>query len=118
MHAQDFLQRDPGAGDERVTGLFRLAGEAGVVRGQIDLAQPCVRGRHGHDAGAAQLRRQTLLQRSEYPFHPSAPLRRVGRDVPDPELLQRAPHLGRLFRVHLAAGFRREEVVRAAVGVQ
>src|SRR5205807_5320291 len=96
----------------------RRSCEASVVRRQIDLADETVGGLDVADAGKLELLRQPVLQRAEHPLAAPARLRRVGRDVLDPEPRQRPADLGRLTLVDRLAGLRREEVMAAAIGVE
>ena len=57
------------------------------VGGQVDVADEGVGRRDGRDPGEAELLDQPVLKRAERPLRPAAGLRRIGRNVLDPELL-------------------------------
>ncbi len=105
-------------GDE---GPLRLLGhdrEAGVVLGQIDLLEEPVGGLDGGDPGHRQLLGQAILEGAEGALGSAARFGRVGGDVLDAELRERAADLGRLIPGDLRAGLGRVEVVARPVGVE
>jgi hypothetical protein len=58
------------------------------------------------------------LQRAEHALASAAGLRRICRDVLDPEMGQRTADLGQLLLVDRLAGLRGEEVMSATVGIE
>jgi hypothetical protein len=90
LHAQDLIEIDARNGREGRALAGRIDGEAGVVGGQIDLADEGV-GRLGRgDPGEPEFLRQPVLQRLEGPLRAASGLRE-GPDVLDPELLKARP---------------------------
>ena len=88
-----------------------MGGQVGVAKegvGRLDIGY----------AGKRQLLDEPILKRPEHTLRSAARLRRIGRDVLDPELLERPPDLGRLAAIDLAAGLRGVKVMRAAIGIE
>ena len=97
LHAQDVPMDAGGVGDERGRRLLGRDREAGVVLGQVDLAQEPVGGLDRGDAGELELLGQAVLEGAEGALGTPARLGRVGRDVLDPELAERPADLGGLI---------------------
>ena len=93
-------------------------GETLVVRGQEGPGDEAVGRCQVGNAGKRELPGQAVLQGAERSLAAPASLRRVGRNMLDPELRQRAADLGHGAFVHLPAGFGREEIMAAAIGVE
>ncbi len=92
LDAQDLVE----SAHERHEGRALLGGrdrEAGVVPRHLDCGEPPIGGFHRAQTFLAQERRKAALQRAEQPLHAAAPLRRVARDVLDPELRERPADL-------------------------
>src|SRR5271166_6433673 len=118
LHAQDLVDldaRDRGEGRAR---LSRRHGEALIVGGQIDFADEGVGRLDRRDPGKPELLHQPVLQGLEGALRTPARLWRIGPDMLDPELLERPADLRQMTAVDLAAGLGRQEVMRAAVGVE
>ena len=96
----------------------RRPGKAGVVRRQVDIADPGVGPLDVADPGPCQLLDQAILQRAEHPLRTAPRLGRVGRDMLDPQPLQRPANLRRPLPVDRRARLRRVKVVAATVGIQ
>ena len=75
LRAQDLGQIDARDGDESASLLFGLNGEAGVVGGDVDVAQECVGGLGRRDPGQGQFLGQPILQRAEDTLRAAAGLR-------------------------------------------
>jgi len=85
---------------------------------QIDLADPSVRRLDVTQTGVRELLDQPVLQGPKHPLAAPARLRRIGRDVLDPEPIERTADLGAAILVHRLASLVGVEVVAAAVGVE
>ena len=83
---------------------LRRRREAGIVGGQIDLADEGVGRLDALDDGQGQLLGQAVLQGAEGAFRPAARFGRIGRDMLDPQLRERPPDLGDGARSDLPAG--------------
>src|SRR5208337_2080944 len=85
---------------------------------QIDFADEGVGRLDRRDPGKPELLHQPVLQGLEGVLRTPARLWRIGPDMLDPELLERPADLRQMTAVDLAAGLGRQEVMRAAVGVE
>jgi hypothetical protein len=93
LRAQDVVELDAGNGGEARAFAGRLDGKAGVVVGQIDLADEGVGRLDVGHAGERDLVDEPVLQRPEGPLGAPARLRRIGPDMlnPDPRAVTRGP---------------------------
>ena len=103
LDAEDFVEIDARDRDEGRAHVGRRHGEAGVVGGQIDLADEGVGRLDRGDPGQRQFLDQTILKRPERPLGAAPGLRRIGPDMLDAQLLQRPPDLSRMIAVDPAA---------------
>ena len=69
LNAQDLVEIDARNGREGRAFAGRIDGEAGVVGGQIDLADEGVGRLDGGDSGELQFLRQSVLKRLIHPIH-------------------------------------------------
>jgi hypothetical protein len=91
-----------------VSARFGRHREGRIVLGQIDLREEPVGGLDGGDGGERELLGQAVPEAAKRALRAAACFGRVGRDVLDPELGERAADLGRLILGDL----------RAALGVR
>jgi hypothetical protein len=116
--AQDLRQVDAADRHECAPRLGRVHGEASVVARHVLLGQEAVGRLNRRDPGVGQFVHQTALERAEHALAAPPRLRRVGRDVLDPELGQHPADLGERVLVHLGAGLRGVKVRAAPGGVE
>src|SRR5450759_1121217 len=109
------------AADERYIGrAWHGAGYTNllIVGGSVDLLEIPVGTIHVRDPGSLEFLGQSALVRLKRPLRASTRLGRVGRYVPDTELLERAAHFGQVHFVDLASRLGGSEVVAPPVAVQ
>ena len=116
--AQRVGRTNPSLGDEGAARLGRRLAEAAIELTQEDVAQLQARRCHAGQPANSQLLWKPALQRAEGAFRPAPRLGRLRGVMPDAKPRQLPAHLGEVFLVHPAARLRREEVARAALGVE
>src|SRR5574338_9224 len=118
LMAQDLDQIAACPRHEGAAGLGRRHREAPVVHRQVDLAEKPVGRLDRRDAGVGKLLHQAILQGPEHPLGAAARLRRIGGNVADAELRQRAADLGEPALVDRLASLGGMEVMAAAIAVE
>src|SRR5438270_1229203 len=118
LHAQNLPPRSSTIDNECRSRLLRRDRKPRVVVNNEAVPQPPVGGLDSADPSQLELLGQAVLQGQKYPLRPPTRLWRVGRNVLNAKLAQRAPNLRQHRLRHLAAGLGREEVVAAAIAVE
>ncbi|TIT88619.1 MAG: hypothetical protein E5W59_18160, partial [Mesorhizobium sp.] len=89
-----------------------------VVGRNINVAQKAVGLLYDGDPGQRQFFRQPVLQGLENPLRTTACLRRIGRDMLDAKVGQRAADLGQVCPVDFSTSLRRMEIVAASISIE
>src|SRR5271166_3982607 len=118
LDAQDLVEIDARDRGEGQAGLSRRCGEALIVGGQIDLADEGVGRLDRRDPGEPELLDQPVLQGLERALGAPASLWRIGPNMLDAELPERAAHLRRPAAIDLAARLGGVEVMRPPVRIE
>src|SRR5204862_6187837 len=104
------------SGDKGAVGDLGRPGEAGIMVGQIDLADEAVGGFDISHAGKLQLLGQTVLESAEHAFRAPARFRRVGGNVHDAKPSERPAAAGPALLVDRLDSLAGADVVAPALG--